>query len=177
MTARREILKLTAGSLILASVGGKLIWCPPARAAAAKADFRNLSGADGELLAALADIIVPGARDAGCAHFVDHHIGIPPAESLLSLRYLDVTPPYSDFYVEALASLRRLIGQSPSPAQWDIVIHHLLSASIAGWHGPPPGLFYFAVRSDAVDAVYGTREGFKRLGIDYLAHIEPETNW
>jgi hypothetical protein len=177
MTARRDILKLGAGSLILASLGGSLAWCPPAHAASLKAGFRNLDAADGDLLGSLADAIVPGAGGAGCAHFIDHHIGVPPAESLLSLRYLDVAPPYAGFYRAGLAALRRLIeGAEPRLALND-AIQCLLSPAIAGWQGPPPGLFYFAVRSDAVDLVYGTREGFKRLGIEYLAHIEPETDW
>jgi hypothetical protein len=177
MIARREILSAGAGSLIFASIGGSLLRCSPAHAAAANAAFRNLDPADGDLLASFADIIVPGAREAGCAYFIDHHIGVPARESLLSLRYLDVAPPYLDFYHGGLVALRQLVGASPSPQRWDEVVQHLLSASVAGWEGPPPGQFYFAVRSDAVDAVYGTRDGFKRLGIDYLAHIEPESNW
>ncbi|HLY58888.1 MAG TPA: hypothetical protein VKS60_25225 [Stellaceae bacterium] len=160
--------------MILASIGGSLVWCLPAEAAAVQAEFRTLSAADGTLLAAFAEAIVPGAADAGCAHFIDHHVGVAPAESLLSLRYLDVAPPYAAFYGAGLAALRQLAGPHPD---WDATIRRLQAPSLAGWQGPPPGLFYFAVRSDAVDAVYGTRAGFKRLGIEYLAHIEPETDW
>jgi hypothetical protein len=33
------------------------------------------------------------------------------------------------------------------------------------------------VRSDAVDVVYGTMDGYARLDIPYMAHIAPTTRW
>jgi hypothetical protein len=33
------------------------------------------------------------------------------------------------------------------------------------------------LRSDAVDVVYGTEEGYKDLGIPYMAHIAPLKRW
>jgi hypothetical protein len=38
-------------------------------------------------------------------------------------------------------------------------------------------LFWFVLRSDAVDVVYGTKEGVERLGLPYMAHIEPPSRW
>ena len=32
-------------------------------------------------------------------------------------------------------------------------------------------------RSDAVDVVYGTPEGFAKLGVPYMPHIMPPTSW
>ena len=48
---------------------------------------------------------------------------------------------------------------------------------IDGWQGPPAGLTYFVLRSDAVDVVYGTMEGYESLGVPYLAHIAPDKRW
>jgi len=46
-----------------------------------------------------------------------------------------------------------------------------------GWQGPPGPFIYFVTRSDAVDVVYGTVEGYESLGIPYMAHIAPEKRW
>ena len=48
---------------------------------------------------------------------------------------------------------------------------------IDGWQGPPGGFIYFVMRHDAVDVVYGTREGYESLGIPYMPHIAPEKRW
>src|SRR3989475_7787670 len=46
-----------------------------------------------------------------------------------------------------------------------------------GWQGPPGPFIYFVTRSDAVDVVYGTVEGYESLGIPYMPHIAPEKRW
>ncbi len=46
-----------------------------------------------------------------------------------------------------------------------------------GWQGPPGPFVYLVTRSDAVDVVYGTMEGYESLGIPYMAHIVPERRW
>ena len=38
-------------------------------------------------------------------------------------------------------------------------------------------LFYVCLRSDAVDVVYGTPEGFRKLNIPYMEHILPPEGW
>ena len=48
---------------------------------------------------------------------------------------------------------------------------------IDGWQGPPGSFVYLLLRSDAVDVVYGTMEGYAALGIPYQAHIVPEKRW
>ena len=48
---------------------------------------------------------------------------------------------------------------------------------IEGWQGRPGGFVYMVLRSDAVDVVYGTMEGYEALGIPYQAHIAPEKRW
>ena len=43
--------------------------------------------------------------------------------------------------------------------------------------GFPIFLFYMCLRSDAVDIVYGTPEGFRKLNIPYMQHIMPPEGW
>ena len=40
---------------------------------------------------------------------------------------------------------------------------------IEGWTGPSGGFVYTILRTDAVDVVYGTMEGYAALGIPYQA--------
>lgn len=177
--ATRRAVITGAGGLVLASVAGSTSWMTPAQAAAANAVPRVLSAPEAAWLGGLGEAIAPPARTAGLVPFVDHHLAVPHAESLLALRYLDVPPPYADFYRPALASLQRAYGAAPAPddVRWSEILGTLGGNAVTGWAGPPQGLFLFAVRLDAIDIAYGTRDGFRRLGIDYLAHIEPETDW
>ncbi len=181
---RRDLLKRAAGGLVLAQMASGLSWTTPARAAAAQAPLRTLSATEGWIIAGLGDVLAPGAATLGLAHYLDHHLSVAPAESLLMLRYLDVLPPYIGFYRAGLAATEalraRLLGvplEAMTAADWQRLLQAMLAPDLAGWQGPPAGLFYFALRGDAVDVVYGTRAGFERLGVDYLAHIEPETDW
>jgi hypothetical protein len=43
--------------------------------------------------------------------------------------------------------------------------------------GFPIFLFYLCFRSDTVDVVYGTPEGFKKLNVPYMEHIMPPEGW
>ena len=43
--------------------------------------------------------------------------------------------------------------------------------------GYPIFLFYMCLRSDAVDVVYGTPEGFEKLNVPYTQHILPPEGW
>lgn len=181
---RRDLLKRAAGGLVLARMAAGLTWTTPARAAAARAPLRILTAQEGAIIAGLGEALVPGAAALGLTHYLDHHLGVAPADSLLMLRYLDVLPPYLDFYRAGLAAAEalrtRLLTKSldaMTSADWQRLLPAMLAPDLAGWQGPPAGLFYFALRGDAVDVVYGTRAGFERLGVDYLAHIEPETDW
>jgi hypothetical protein len=36
---------------------------------------------------------------------------------------------------------------------------------------------YFLLRTDAVDVVYGTMEGYAQLGVPYMPHIAPARSW
>jgi hypothetical protein len=178
VTTRREFLRNSAAGLVLASLGTGLAWVSPAVAASAAAPFQMLSPDEGAWISALGEAIAPPSREAGLAHYIDHHLAVPHADSLLAVRYLDVLPPYADFYRPSLASLMRAFGSTPpGDAQFAKVLDALSASTISGWAGPPSALFLFALRLDAIDIAYGTKAGFARLGVDYLPHIEPETDW
>ena len=57
------------------------------------------------------------------------------------------------------------------------LVTQMAGGTIAGWSGPPSALFYFVIRSDAIDVVYGTQAGFQRLNVPYMAHIVPPSPW
>ena len=48
---------------------------------------------------------------------------------------------------------------------------------IDGWQGPPGAFVYTVFRSDAVDVVYGTMDGYAQLGVPYMPHIPPVVRW
>ena len=181
---RRVFLKGASMGLLAFTVGGAEVLMTPGAARAKGVPFRLLNGEEGETLEALGETLVPGAREAGFAHFIDHQVSVPPVEALLEARIVNVKPPYINFYRGAIggvnkASLARS-GKSfaaLSAAEQRDFIDQLRQNKIEGWQGPPAGQVYFVLRSDAVDVVYGTMEGYESLGIPYLAHIEPDRRW
>ncbi len=64
-----------------------------------------------------------------------------------------------------------------SQDQQSAILGQFAQANPEGWEGPPGPFFYFVLRNDAVDVVYGTKEGMESLGIPYMAHIEPPSKW
>ena len=156
----------------------------PREAKAAGLPFVTLTPSQATTLEALGDRLALGAAENGIAHFIDQQISVPPADALLILRYLDFPPPFSAFYdsgLSALDSSSQAIYGSPfaaiSDAQRDSLIVLMATGTPNGWTGIPAPLFYYAVRSDAVDVVYGTIEGFERLKIPYMPHIVPPRSW
>jgi hypothetical protein len=181
---RRVFLKGATMGMLAFTVAGAEVLMKPGEARAKGVPFRLLNGAEAETLEALGETLVPGARDAGFAHFIDHQVSVPPVEALLEARIVNVKPPYINFYRAAIggvdkASAARLGKRfaALSAAEQHDFIDQLRQNKIEGWQGPPPGQVYFVLRSDAVDVVYGTMEGYESLGIPYLAHIAPDRRW
>ena len=48
---------------------------------------------------------------------------------------------------------------------------------IDGWQGPAGSFAYLVLRSDALDVVYGTMDGYESLGVPYMPHIAPVERW
>ena len=183
-TQRRQFLQSGGLGLLAFSMGGIDLLLTPQQARAKAVPFRVLTPSEAATLEALGEILLPGARDAGIAYFVDHQLAAEAADCLLLIRYLDVPPPYIDVYRPALAALdaaSQAVYEKGFTALADKdaikLVRTMSETNPEGWQGPPAPLFYFAARSDAVDVVYGTEEGFERLGIPYMAHIRPTAKW
>jgi len=181
---RRVFLKVASAGMLTFSVGGVATLMKPGEARAKGVPFRLLNGEEAETLEALGETLVPGARDAGFAHFIDHQVAVPAVEALLEARIVNVRPPYINFYRGAIGGVNKAsMARSGKPfaalpaAEQSTFIDQLRQNRIEGWQGPPPGQVYFVLRSDAVDVVYGTMEGYESLGLPYLAHIEPDRRW
>ena len=104
---RRAFMKGAAGGALAFTVGGIEVLLTPAAARAQGVPLRTLTAAQAATLEALGETLVPGARQAGIAHFVDQQISIPADEALLEARILNVRPPYANFYRAALAAVDR----------------------------------------------------------------------
>jgi hypothetical protein len=164
----------------IATAGGVVM---PAAARAQGAPLARLSAEEAATLEALGDTLLPGAAEAGIAHFVDDQLG--RERPLLTLVYLDYPDPFADFYRQGLAALdglsRDRLGTAFATAtveQQTALVGEVAAGNPAGWSAPvPSGLFYFVVRGDAVDVVYGTVEGFATLSIPYMEHILPPERW
>jgi hypothetical protein len=184
MVGRRDFVRGAALGALAFTVGGAQLLLTPREARARGVPFRLLQANDAETLEALGETLVPGARDAGIAHFIDHQLSVPAEEALLEARILNVRPPYANFYKAAIGAIdKAAAAQSdqrfawlPADAQREFV-NLMRQNKLQAWQGPPSGFVYFVLRSDAVDVVYGTVEGYEALGIPYQAHITPLKRW
>ena len=184
MVDRREFMRGAALGALAFTVGGAQVLLTPREARAQGVPFRLLQAREAETLEAIGETLLPGARAAGIAHFVDHQISVPPEEALLEARILNVRPPYANFYRAAIGALDKATAAQadqrfawlPAPTQRELV-NVMRQGKLQGWQGPPQGFVYFVLRSDAVDVVYGTVEGYEALGVPYQAHIMPLKRW
>ncbi|HYR33229.1 MAG TPA: gluconate 2-dehydrogenase subunit 3 family protein [Burkholderiales bacterium] len=184
MVDRRQFMRGAALGALAFTVGGAQVLLTPRAARAQGVPFRLLQAREAETLEALGETLVPGARAAGVAHFIDHQISVPPEEALLEARILNVRPPYANFYRAAIGALDKAAAAQadqrfawlPATAQREVV-NLMRQGKLTGWQGPAQGFVYFVMRSDAVDVVYGTVEGYEALGVPYQAHIMPLKRW
>lgn len=178
--ARRTFLK----SGFAFSLAGTMVTMTAREARARGADFRVLSPQEAGLFDALGETLAPGAAEAGFSHYLDAGLAAGPADSLLMIRYLNVPPPWTDFY-RGIARALALAAQAHFSAdfaalddeQRRTLVAAMAKNELAPWSGPPAPFAFFVLRGDAVDVVWGTEEGFARLGVDYMAHLTPETPW
>jgi hypothetical protein len=154
----------------------------PAQARARGMALHTLNATQGRTLETLGDVLLPGAREAGIAHYVDDQLRRD--NPLFILKYMDYVGSYTAFYSEGLRSLERQSSiryqrsfLAISREQQEELVRALSQNSPPGWNGPPAPLFYFVTRNDAIDVVYGTPEGFEKLNFPYMAHIRPPERW
>jgi hypothetical protein len=181
---RRVFLKGASMGVLAFTVAGAEILMTAGEARARAVPFRSLSGDEAETIEALGETLLPGARAAGVAHFIDQQVSVTPGEALLEARIVNVKPPYINFYRAAIGGIDKASTARSgkrfaalSAAEQHDFIDALRQNKIEGWQGPPAGLVYFVLRSDAVDVVYGTMEGYESLGVPYMAHIAPNKRW
>jgi hypothetical protein len=182
---RRALLKGAAAGVLAFSVAGAEVMLTPRAARAQGVALRTLNAEQAATLGALGETLVPGARVAGISHFVDQQISIPPEEALLEARILNVRPPYANFYRAALGAVDRA-SQAINGGRAFVALNETEQRSfvdsmrqnkVEGWQGPPGPFVYLLLRSDAVDVVYGTMDGYAALGIPYMPHIAPTRRW
>jgi hypothetical protein len=181
---RRAFMRGAGLGALAFTVGSVRVMLTPGEARAQNVPFRLLNAHEGETIEALGETLVPGARKAGIAHFVDHQISVPAEEALLQARIFNVRPPFASFYRAAIGAVDRgsekVTGRkfaALSAAEQADFIGNMRQNKIDGWTGPSGGFVYTILRSDAVDVVYGTMEGYAALGIPYQAHIAPTKRW
>ena len=184
MVDRREFMRGAALGALAFTVGGAQVLLTPRQARAQGVPYRLLQAREAEILEAVGETLVPGARAAGIAHFVDHQISVPAEEALLEARILNVRPPYANFYRVAIGAIdKAAAAQGDQRFVWLPVhgqrefVNLMRQGKLQGWQGPAQGFVYFVMRSDAVDVVYGTVEGYEALGIPYQPHIAPLKRW
>src|SRR3984957_1084672 len=102
---RRVFLKGASMGLLAFTVGGSEILMAPGEARARAVPFRLLNAEEAETIEALGETLVPGAREAGVAHFIDQQVSVPPGEALLEARQLNVRPPFVNFYRAAIGAV------------------------------------------------------------------------
>jgi hypothetical protein len=182
---RRAFMKGAGIGALAFTVGGAEVLLTPGAARAQGVPYRTLTAEQAAALDALGETLVPGARQAGIANFVDQQISIPPEEALLEARILNVRPPYANFYRAALGAVDRAsqslyggrgFAQLTEAEQRDFV-GNMRQNKIEGWQGPSGGFVYTVLRLDSVDVVYGTMAGYDALSIPYMAHIVPTKRW
>jgi hypothetical protein len=181
---RRAFVKgATLGALAF-TVSGSTVMMTARQARAVNVPFRMLKENEAETIESMGETLVPGARSAGIAHFIDQQISVPPEQALLQARILNVKPPFANFY---RAAVRAIDGSSAktfgrkfamlSPSDKRDFVNLMRQNKADGWQGPAGPFVYGVLRSDAVDVVYSTMEGYEALGVPYMAHIAPERRW
>jgi Gluconate 2-dehydrogenase subunit 3 len=182
---RRSFLKGAGLGALAFTVGGAPVMLTPRDAHAQAVPFRTLTAGEVETLEAVGEAIVPTARTAGIANFVDQQLSIPAEEALLEARILNVRPPFANFYRAALGAIDRAsaarhggrkFAQLNATEAHDF-IDNMRQNKIEGWQGPGGGFVYTLLRNDALDVVYGTMEAYAALGVPYMAHIAPTKKW
>ncbi len=181
---RRQFLK-SSGIALSVIVGGELLRVSPRRAQAAALPYQVLTEQEVATLQGLAEAIVPGAREAGISHYIDKQLGAAAQDCLLMLKYLGV--PFTDFIEFYRGGLRNADGLAQlrfslpwcklSAEQAHNLVVEMNSNTEIKWNGPPAPFFFFVLRADASDVVYGTEQGFDQLDMPYMAHISPPQAW
>lgn len=182
---RRVVMKGVALGALIFTIDGVDVAMTPREAHAAAVPLQVLSPEEQRTLEAVAEVLLPGARDAGVANFIDHQLAIPPGECLLAIRTSDTPPPYANTYHAALSAIDSAVRKSfgsgfaaLTSEQQTAFVRAIAEGTPDHWTDAPPArAVYGRLRGDALDVVYGTVEGFETLGVPYMPHILPLKKW
>ncbi|MCB1695054.1 MAG: gluconate 2-dehydrogenase subunit 3 family protein [Pseudomonadales bacterium] len=184
---RRDFIKraLAGATLQLAvEISGGIFLLTPQQARAQGVALGQLSEREARTLEHLAEGLLPGATEAGVIHFIDNQLGVSADDCMLIAKYFEVTPPYAQFYRAGVNACDLLAKR-----RFKTEVHRLSPENLVEFlqvignpetpveDGYPLSLFYLCLRSDAVDVVYGTPQGFEKLNVPYMAHIMPPEGW
>ncbi len=184
-STRRGFLR-SGGMLLSCLVAGQTVRMTARQARAEELPLVVLSADEATTLETFAEAVVPGAREAGIAQFVDKQLGLELDQSLLMMKYLGVPAPFDGFYKSGLSALGGLSQHSYSrpwhelnAAESAALVAKVATDNVAAkaWTGPPAAFVFFVFRTDACDVVYGTEQGFAKIDMPYRAHITPVHNW
>src|SRR5258708_33429575 len=141
---RRTFMKGAGLGALAFTVGGKELLLTPGEARAQGVPLRTLKPEDAATIEAMGETLVPDARKAGIANFIDQQISIPAEEALLEARILNVKPPYANFYRAAIGAIDRTSAARGGKrfALLDAAAQHefidlMQQNNIQGCHGPP----------------------------------------
>src|ERR1700723_2720878 len=150
---RRGFVKgATLGALAF-TVGGAEGIMAAKEARARGVPFRLLDAHQGETLEALGETLVPQAREAGIAHFIDQQLSVPPEQSLLQARIFNFRPPFAEYYRSTLLTIddvsRKSVGkefaQLTAKDRREFV-DRMRQNRLEGWTGRPAALAYAVLR-------------------------------
>jgi len=182
--ARRAFMKGAAIGALAFTVGDAEVMLTPRQARAQNIPLRTLTADQAATLDAVGETLVPGAKQAGISNFVDQQISRPAEEALLQARILNVRPPFANFYRAALGAIDGASSAAKgkkfaelSPDEQHDFVNLIRQGKTDGWQGPPGPFVYTVLRSDAVDVVYATMDGYAMLGVPYMPHIAPTQKW
>jgi hypothetical protein len=75
---RRAFMKGAGLGALAFTVGGSTVMLTARQARAVNVPFRMLKADEAETIESMGEALVPGARQAGVAHFIDQQIAAPP---------------------------------------------------------------------------------------------------
>ena len=185
VTRRSFVDTVIKGSVISLSftLGGTTVLLTPEEARANQVPLKVLDPEQVRILELLAETILPGSVAAGVIHFLDHQLAEDPNDALLLAKYFGVALPYRNFYAagtKTAAAMAQKTANKPIASLDKAGLQQLvkeMSKPGTVVDGFPIFLFYLCFRSDTVDVLYGTPEGFKKLNIPYMEHIMPPEGW
>ena len=173
---RRAFMKGAGSGALAFTVGGVEVLLTPGAARTQGVPFRLLNANEAETIEALGETLVPGARKAGIAHFIDQQICSAGGGGAAAGAHLQRASAVCEFLsrrhrrgrprqrqVTTAVEVRDAVAER----QRDFVNACGRTRSKAGRAQPEP-FVYAVLRSDAVDVVYGTMEGYAALGIPYM---------